>query len=390
MDPRRRIRQHNGEITAGAWKTKRWRPWKMVVCVWGLPCKVIALQFEFAWQHPSICRHVKEKVAHMKFCKLTRKGRQRPVLGVPQNLQVLLQMLQATPYCGMPIRVHVLDQGTWDNLQKLSVESLPKHIAVTLGTFDDLEQLCAERMLVMPMVSSTCGTCSEALRENDRVVTCPHCEHPFHVSCAAKAFTGQSGLRLMPDQPAACAKCKAATDWPVLIRTARRLSHTPILNEENDEDENEDERDDDDEDAVGDSQCTPTCEDAESQIVSEILDSDEEMEDSGRTLKGGEDGEKILRDADSSSQPAKHRRLSRATSGQSNRGETINAKRSSSSNISDENRNHNKADHVDFFVPKATSTSGDRPQPEQGQTSPGPSLRERLARRLGQASAINI
>lgn len=173
MDPRRRLRQHNGEISAGAWKTRRWRPWRMVLCVWGFPSKVAALQFEFAWQHPSVCRHVKEKVAHLGFCKLTRHGRQRAVQGVPQNIEVLLQMLQASPYCGMPLRVHVLDQATWDALQKLpSLRGLPKHLPVTFGNFDDLEQLCAEAMttMVMPVSRAVCITCSQALQVNDRVL----------------------------------------------------------------------------------------------------------------------------------------------------------------------------------------------------------------------------
>ncbi|KAF7315275.1 Structure-specific endonuclease subunit SLX1 [Mycena indigotica] len=59
-NPPKRIRQHNGELTQGAFKTKSKRPWIMQMIVYGFPSKLTALQFEWAWQHSHKSRHLRD------------------------------------------------------------------------------------------------------------------------------------------------------------------------------------------------------------------------------------------------------------------------------------------------------------------------------------------
>lgn len=51
-DFEKRLRQHNGEISGGAKKTRFSKPWKIVALITGFIDNHMALRFEFRWQRP--------------------------------------------------------------------------------------------------------------------------------------------------------------------------------------------------------------------------------------------------------------------------------------------------------------------------------------------------
>ncbi|KAJ4719167.1 Structure-specific endonuclease subunit SLX1-like [Melia azedarach] len=125
VNPRRRIRQHNGEIRCGAWRTKKRRPWEMVLCIYGFPTNVSALQFEWAWQHPSESLAVRQAAASFKSFS-----------GVANKIKLAYTMLNLPNWQSLNITVNYF--STKYSTHSASCPSLPDHMKVQVCAMDEL------------------------------------------------------------------------------------------------------------------------------------------------------------------------------------------------------------------------------------------------------------
>ena len=253
--PARRIRQHNGELKMGAFRTKRWRPWEMVLFVSGFPSKIAALQFEWAWQNPR-----KSRLVWQAARGLTNVG---PPYKLQAKVRILYEMLHLKPWCVHPLRIVHLSTRHLRYVE--AAPRAPPHVDCIHGSLADANveamwlqdkflskslQLCVDSGSSKPGIDEgaarACAKCvlkplsqtecSQGAERSRYWFECS-CGAPFHVRCLAGAFENKVGLQdtsgaaiagygLMP-QSGRCPVCDKLYTWGQVVR-----SITDKLNED--------------------------------------------------------------------------------------------------------------------------------------------------------------
>ena len=174
-EPQKRLRQHNGEIKGGARKTRMGRPWEMLGFVHGFRSKVAALQFEWAWQHPTMSRFLKGgaldglRVGKRSFAASTL-------------LQVVAALLSCDDFAAEPLGVHLL-RGTWAPLA-LAADTDPRLEEVLQLALHD--RFCC-RAAGAPAVTHGCPVASGVL--------------PAKRAAVRRARSGGETSAMEPDEP---------------------------------------------------------------------------------------------------------------------------------------------------------------------------------------------
>ncbi|CAG8471501.1 1701_t:CDS:2 [Funneliformis caledonium] len=243
-DPKRRLRQHNGEIALGAKKTESKRPWEMILFVYGFTNHTAALQFEWSWQNPSKTRRL-----HLTSDDEFRENDDR----LSTSLRAISKMLRDKFWSRWPLHLHIMVPLKLITLQKrinastiLDVTNLPKKIRITHGKVEEFSDYhkgsirkCVRneysKYLNHTKMKLFCDLCLENINLDDHknYLNCLNmeCNMSSHLTCLAKKFTKSEALEMATLQNpydeldeeilpigGKCSSCQIILSWGDLIQ----------------------------------------------------------------------------------------------------------------------------------------------------------------------------
>ncbi|KAL6298491.1 hypothetical protein BKA93DRAFT_811093 [Sparassis latifolia] len=284
--PPRRIRQHNGEIAGGAWKTKRNRPWVMQMIVHGFPSNLAALQFEWAWQQPHRSRHLRDEEVQAVF------SGHRKFNYLRSNVLVARSMVSSHPFNTWPLHVKLFTAEAakaWKDAE-LATSNFPLPPGFTCAT--ELEgvdgksgQTGTERLGPIDVTDGRftldylrkmstvlasdgdikCSICCTSIhpRPPDPLITtlcpAPSCTAMSHLTCLSSDFlqSENSQTEIIP-RGGHCRSCRTYILWGDVVRGCYRRRGGVVPDPESESDEMEEDE--------HDNECLPGMQDDNDQL----------------------------------------------------------------------------------------------------------------------------
>jgi structure-specific endonuclease subunit SLX1 len=206
----------------------------MVAVVFGFTSAHVALQFEYAWQHPQESRRARglsEAARHVG----------RPWL-LRAKLRFLYELLRCEPWCHQPLRL-LFTTDQYHSLLRGCPEP-PAHIGATIApleaTFrpappgtpgdplEELEDTRSEFDTCMLCDGDLQGSGSSTTVLREIVARCPRgCSLRAHLCCLAEEFLANDMHSLVPTG-GQCPACGATVTWGDIVTTSSPQSRALI------------------------------------------------------------------------------------------------------------------------------------------------------------------